>query len=135
VLARALLVVLGVLTALAGAVVHRHVSGLGPVALPWGLASALWTTAAVAWAASGLVRAGAAWVALGWTAVVLLQQSVRPGSYLVAGDVVGWSFMGGGLLVLAGIVVLHPAGRRGARSSRGSGTPVGPDRRPTTLER
>jgi hypothetical protein len=58
-----------------------------------------------------LVRVGGAWFGLGWTAVLLLQQVRTSGSYLVAGDALGWSFMGGGLLACAGVVVL--AGRTG----------------------
>ncbi|WP_375002580.1 hypothetical protein [Aeromicrobium sp. CTD01-1L150] len=123
-LARLALVLLGLVTGFAGALVHRHDAEVSGFGVPWGLFLALWTTAAVAWGSSTLVRVGAAWFGLGWTLMVLLQQSVRPGSLLVAGDAVGWTFMGAGLALVAGVVVLHPVG--GVRRT---------DQGPTSLER
>ncbi len=118
-LARAGLVLWGLATGLLGAVVHRHETTVGGVDLPWGLLLALVVTAAVARAAGHLVRVGAAWLGLGWTLAVVLQQQLRPGSYLVAGDVVGWSFMLLGLTVLAVVVVTHP-GATGRTPPRGN---------------
>ena len=97
------MVVLGLLVGLHGAVVHRlEVTVLG-VGLPWGLALALATTGLVAWAAAGSVPVGAAWFGFGWTLALLAQQGVGSGSYLVAGDPLGWTFMGGGLGVLVAV--------------------------------
>lgn len=119
VLARAGLVLLGLLTGLLGAFVHRHGLTISGVDLPWGLALAIVTTGTVARASGHLVRVGAAWFGLGWTLAVVVQQQARPGSYLVAGDALGWSFMALGLLVIAVVVVTHP-GVTGRSRPRGN---------------
>ncbi|MGJ9414242.1 hypothetical protein ACHAAC_16185 [Aeromicrobium sp. CF4.19] len=121
-LRRAGLTLLGLVTGILGAVVHRHAHDLGGVDVPWGLVLALAATTAVAWAGAGLVRAGAAWFGLGWTLMVLLQQSASPGSYLVAGDVLGWTFLVLGLGGIALVVAMHPGppGTRRRGSSRRS---------------
>lgn len=107
-LRRPALVLLGILTGTLGAVVHRHDTSVLGVDWPWGLALAVAATAVVAWASAGLVRVGAAWFGLGWTLAIVLQQTVSRGSYLVAGDLVGWSFLGLGLGAVALVVVRAP---------------------------
>ena len=110
-LSRVGIALLGAWVAALGAVVHRMTTDLGAVRLPWGLLLALLAVLLGALASEQLVRVGGAWFGLGWTAVLLLQQVQTSGSYLVAGDTLGWAFMGGGLLACAAVVVL--AGRAG----------------------
>lgn len=104
--------VLGLLVGLHGAVVHRLDSSVAGVDLPWGLVLALVTSGLVAWAAAVAVPVGAAWFGLGWTLALVAQQVVGSGSYLVAGDALGWTFMGGGLGVLVVVAArLSPRAR------------------------
>lgn len=110
-LARLGVVVLGAWVGVLGAVVHRMTADVGALRLPWGLALALLAVVLGALACEQLVRVGGAWFGLGWTLVLLLQQVQTSGSYLVAGDALGWTFMAGGLAGCAGVVVL--AGRTG----------------------
>ncbi len=111
-IARLGLVALGAYVALIGAVVHRHRVELLGVDWPWGLALALAVTAVVAVAAGRVGRVGETWFALGW-ALVTLAQSLSPGgSYLVAGDWLGWAYTLLGLGSLGLIVV------RNSRTSR-----------------
>ena len=113
---RAALVLVGTYVGLLGAVVHRLRADAGVIVLPWGLVLALVTTALVAWSAGRLVPVGAAWVAVGWTLVLVLQGLGGAGSYLVGSDAWGWAFLGGGLVVLTVVILLGP--RRGARPPR-----------------
>lgn len=105
---RLVVVLLGVWVGVLGSVVHRTTGDVGAVTLPWGLALALLTVVAVAVACDERVPVGAAWFGLGWT-LVLLGQPLQPsGSYLVAGDALGWAYLGGGLGCCAAVVVLAP---------------------------
>lgn len=105
-------VVLGLLVGLHGAVVHRLESSVAGVDLPWGLALALLATGLVARGAAVAVPVGAAWFGLGWTLALVVQQGVGSGSYLVAGDAPGWTFMGGGLVVLVVVAARLSPGPR-----------------------
>lgn len=106
--ARAGVTALGVWTGLVGALVHRAGLDVAGVQVPWGLLAALLVTALVAIACDGLVRVGAAWCGLGWTLVLMGQQVGTSGSYLVAGDALGWWFMGAGLGVFVAVLALAP---------------------------
>lgn len=109
---RLVVAVLGLVVGLHGAVVHRLGSTAAGVEIPWGLLLALATTGLVAWAASAWVPVGAAWFGLGWTLALVAQQSLGSGSYLVAGDGLGWTFMAGGLAVVVVVAArLSPRAR------------------------
>ena len=106
-IARLGLVLLGAYVALIGAVVHRHQVELLGIDWPWGLALAIGATVAVAMGAGHVrrVRVGEAWFALGW-AVMILGQSMSPnGSYLVAGDWLGWVYSLVGMGSLGAVMV------------------------------
>ncbi|GAA2083028.1 hypothetical protein GCM10009821_25020 [Aeromicrobium halocynthiae] len=106
------MVVLGLVVGLHGAVVHRLASPVVGVDLPWGLLLALVATGLVAWAAAVAVPVGAAWFGLGWTLALVAQQGAGAGSYLVAGDALGWTFMGGGLALIVAVAArLSPQAR------------------------
>jgi len=98
---RAGLLVLGVWTGIVGMLVHRQAFTTGDLTWPWGLLAVVAVTWAVARSAGQVQRVGAAWFALGWAAVVLLEQVLGGDSYLVATDWVGWAFMLGCLGVTA----------------------------------
>jgi len=107
-MSRVALVLLGAYLCVVGAVVHRHLLEVAGTSVPWGLLLALVATFAVATAAGRFVPLGGAWIGLGWTTTLLLQEAVSGGSVVVAGDARGWGFMLGGLAVLAVAVVRAP---------------------------
>lgn len=104
-IARLGLVLLGAYVALIGAVVHRHRVEVLGVDWPWGLALALAATIAVAVAAGRVGRVGETWFALGWVLVILGQSLSPSGSYLVAGDWLGWAYSIFGMGSLCAIIV------------------------------
>jgi len=86
------LALLGAYVALIGAVVHRHRVELLGVDWPWGLVLALGASVAVAMGAGRLGRLGETWYALGWAAAILAQSLSPNGSFLLAGDWLGWAY-------------------------------------------
>lgn len=107
-MSRAAFALLGVYVCVLGMAVHRHRTEVAGLTLPWGLLLALAATCAVAVAAAHWVPLGGAWVALGWTATLLVQDATASDSVVVAGDGLGWGFMLGGLALLAVAVVRAP---------------------------
>ncbi|RYY45321.1 MAG: hypothetical protein EON53_10870 [Actinomycetales bacterium] len=107
-LARLVVVLLGVWVGVLGSLVHRTTVEVMGADRPGGLVLSLVTVALVAVACGFAVRVGAAWFGLGWTLVLLLQQLQPSGSYLVAADAIGWTWMIGGLGVCAAAVLLAP---------------------------
>lgn len=107
-LARLVVVLLGVWVGVLGSLVHRIRFEMVGVDWPGGLVLSLVAVALVAVACGQGVRVGAAWFGLGWTLVLLLQQLQPSGSYLVAADGLGWTWMAGGLGVCAAAVLLAP---------------------------
>lgn len=107
-LVRLVVVLLGVWVGVLGSLVHRTTFEVMGSDQPGGLVLSLVTVALVAVACGYAVRVGAAWCGLGWTLVLLLQQLQPSGSYLVAADVTGWTWMIGGLGVCAAAVLLAP---------------------------
>ncbi len=100
---------LGVVAALATAVVHRDVWRTSVATLPWGLVLGL---AAGLLAGLALRRIGG-WTAafgIGWLAVLLLLYAGGPGGdFVFADDAYGWTLLVGGsllgvVLVLAGLI-------------------------------
>lgn len=96
----------GFVTGFHAVFVHRNQVLLGGVEVPYGLLLALLATCVGSWLSSRLLAGGAVCFAAGWFALVVAQQTVRPGSYLIASDGLGWSFLilGMGCLV---VVVLR----------------------------
>lgn len=107
-MSRAALALLGAYVCVLGVVVHRHSTEVAGLTVPWGLLLGLAATFAVAVAATHWVPLGGAWIALGWTVTLLLQEIAASGSVVVAGDGVGWGFMLGCLALLAVAVVRAP---------------------------
>lgn len=102
---RVVLVVVGAYLCLVGAVVHRQTAYVHGVGWPWGLVLVLGSTYAVVRAAMGFTRLGAAWLGLGWAAVLTALQLSPGNSYLVATDWLGWVFTAGCL----GVIVVGAA--------------------------
>lgn len=104
-LKRAALFLLGSYVCLVATIAHRHEAVIDGVDVPWGLVLALIGTYFVARAVERWVRLGDSFFALGW-AVGLIAPMISPGgSYLVAADWLGLSFIFGGVGVLALAVV------------------------------
>jgi hypothetical protein len=102
--------VVGAAVALAAVLVHRSV-------FPLGLLLALATTFAVPWWLLGSARPRtAASYVVGWLAELGLVIDGRPeGDYALAGDLEGYTMLGGGfLLLVVGIVSIAGRRRRGA---------------------
>jgi hypothetical protein len=110
----------GAAVGVAGALVHRQAFRPAGVLLPWGLVLALATAYAVTVAAGRVARGpGAFGVAIGWAAVLLWLQQVRPeGDYLFAADFLGNAYVFGGMLTVALAVV------RGMTSPLSGGPPA-----------
>jgi hypothetical protein len=105
---RAALAILGAYLCLLGAVVHRQIWHVSEVTVPWGVVSALGVTGVVALAANRVISIGSAWVALGWASGLLLLQWSPGGGYLIASDLLGLVFTGGGLGVIVAAIAVRP---------------------------
>jgi hypothetical protein len=94
--------VVGVLSGVAGTVLHQSW---------WGLALGLGTALVVlAWLPPGGVRLA---FALGWCLPVLRGVLARPaGGFLVGSDAMGWSFVAGTLVLLVAALATIASGRR-----------------------
>ena len=107
--------VLGAVSCLAGAVVHREAVFAGSVAVvPYGLALALATTWSVGWAMRQVFgAAGGVCVVVGWLLALAWLLLGRPeGDFVVANDWLGWGLLAGGVIVL-GLLVASSVGRTG----------------------
>jgi hypothetical protein len=89
---RVALALLGAYVGVIGAVVHRHTVHTAGLHWPWGSALAIGVTYVVAVAAGRWIPVGAAWFGLGWAVVLMVQQLAPGGSYLIAGDWLGWTY-------------------------------------------
>lgn len=91
----ALALVVGMVSGVAGTLLHQHW---------WGLALALGTALVVlAWLPPGVVRVA---FALGWCLPVLRGAIARPaGGFLIGADAPGWSFLAGSLVLLVAALV------------------------------
>ena len=110
-------VVLGAVSCLAGAVVHREAVFAGGYAvLPYGLVLAVATT----WSVGKAMRdvfgaAGGLSVVVGWLAALSWLLLGRPeGDFVVANDFLGWGLLAGGVIVL-GWLVASSVARTGDR--------------------
>jgi len=82
----------GVLTAFCAAWVSRAVWDLGPVPVPWGLALAALSAAALIVLSAVFGRGPAFAAVLGWATGVVLWL-VRPGEAVIASDTLGYAFL------------------------------------------
>lgn len=103
---RVWLVLLGSWVALVGVFAHRLAVDVGSVTVPWGLLAGWLTTGLVVHACGQWRPVGGAWFAIGWILLLMAERAVGGGSYLIAADALGWSFMVGGLLVMTADVFL-----------------------------
>lgn len=108
---RAGLVLVGVLTAVAGTLVARASVSIGSTALPWGLVVTLVTTLAVARAGAALSGfGGAVAIGAGWFVTVGMFAVVSPGGdQLIGSDWTGLGFMGLGVVVVGAVVIREMA--------------------------
>lgn len=95
-------VLLGAGVGVLALLVHR----LEAAGVPWGLALAVLASAggSVGLRGVGAGRAGSAGYGIGWCAVVLAALAGRPeGDFVLAGDALGWCFLGvgGGSVVIS----------------------------------
>ena len=96
---RAVAAGLGAWAGAIGVVVHRQRDDLVEMTLPWGVLLAWALLLVAALAAADLAPLGSAWAGGAWTLVVLAVQLGR--DVWIQGDALGWSFLGGGLLIAA----------------------------------
>lgn len=102
-LKQAALTILGLYVCFAATIAHRHTTVLDGVDLPWGLLLGLIAAYSIARAIDPWVRLGAAFFGLGWAlGLSLTVPMFSPGgSYLVAQDWLGLSFLFGSMGALA----------------------------------
>lgn len=93
--------VLGLYVCFTATIAHRHTTVISGVDVPWGLFLALIGAYAIARAIDPWVRLGAAFFGLGWGVGLTVPMFSPGGSYLIAQDWLGLSFLFGGLGVLA----------------------------------
>lgn len=107
-LGQAALAVLGLYVCFTATIAHRHTTEIGGVDVPWGLILALVGAYSVARLVDPWVRLGAAFFALGWAVGLTVPMFSPGGSYLVAQDWLGLTFLLGSLAALALAVVQGP---------------------------
>lgn len=100
-LRQAALALLGLYVCLVASIVHRHTYVVGGIDLPWGIVLGILAAYSVARSVKRWVRSGDLFFALGWAIGLTLPMFSPGGSYLIAEDWLGMSFMFGGLAVLA----------------------------------
>ena len=99
--------VAGSVLALLAVVLHRMVWRSTALTLPWGLALGVVASVLCGLAAGRLLgrRAGTLALASGWVLTLYWLLRGRPeGDYLVAGDALGWGFLGLGVAAMAVVV-------------------------------
>ncbi len=84
---------LGALSAVAAALVSRHVWRTGEMMLPWGMILAVGGSVATVYAARTQARTAGFAAAAGWIGGLLLVLSGPGGDLVVAGDVFGYGFL------------------------------------------
>lgn len=99
------LAAVGLYVCLIASVVHRHTLDVGGVELPWAMLIGFVAAYSIARAVHPWVRLGDVFFALGWALGLTIPMFSPGGSYLIAEDWLGISFMIGGLLVLAAAVI------------------------------
>ena len=96
---------LGLYVCFAATIAHRHTTVISGVDVPWGLLLSVVSAYAIARAIDPWVRLGAAFFGFGWAVGLTVPMFSPGGSYLIAEDWLGLSFMFGGLGALALAVV------------------------------
>lgn len=111
-LRQVVLVVFGLYACLAATIAHRHTVAVDNIDLPLGLLLALIGAYSIARAVDPWAGLGSAYFALGWAIGLTLPMLPPGGSYLIAEDWLGVTFMLGSVGGLALAVV------RGSRTPR-----------------
>jgi hypothetical protein len=104
-LKQAALIVLGLYVCFTATIAHRHTAVVGGLDVPWGLILALVGAYSIARLVDPWVRLGAAFFGLGWAVGLTVPMFSPGGSYLVAQDWLGLTFLLGSLGVLALAIV------------------------------
>lgn len=108
-LKRAALVLLGLYVCLVASIIHRHVYVARGVELPWAMGLDFVAAYSVARAVRPWVRSGDAFFALGWALGLTIPMFSPGGSYLIAEDWLGMTFLFGSLALLALAVIRRSA--------------------------
>ncbi len=115
-LKRAALVLLGLYVCLVASIIHRHTYVVGEVEIPWAMALDFIAVYSVTRAVRPWVRLGDAFFALGWALGLMIPMIPTislfsmGGSYLIAQDWLGLTFMFGSIAVLALAVIRRSPG-------------------------
>ena len=102
---RAALALLGLYVCLVASIIHRHTYVIGGVDVPWAMVLDFIAAYSVARAVRLWVRLGDAFFALGWALGLTIPMLSPGGSYLIAQDWLGITFMLGSVAVLALAVI------------------------------
>lgn len=100
-LKRAALTLLGLYACLIATLAHRRTTEVFGVEVPWGLLLALVAAYSIARAVDPWARLGAAFFGLGWAVGLTVPMFSPGGSYLVAQDWLGLSFLLGSMAAIA----------------------------------
>jgi vacuolar-type H+-ATPase subunit I/STV1 len=103
------IVLVGVVTAAVAALVSRMCWRPDPVTVPYGLALAVAGSMAVVVLGASVSRGFGLLTAVGWiVGLVFVVNGTSGGSFVVAGDALGWSFLVLGTLVTLGTALWGP---------------------------
>jgi len=102
------IILLGLYVCLTATIAHRHTATIGGVDVPWGVVLGIIGAYSIARFIDDWVRLGAAFFGLGWAAGLTVPMFSPGGSYLVAQDWLGLSFLFGSLAALAVAVLRGP---------------------------
>ncbi len=100
------LTLLGLYVCLAASIAHRQTADVAGLELPWGIALGFIAVYSTARAVSPWVRSGELFFALGWTLGLTLPMLSPGGSYLIAQDWLGLTFMFGSVALL-GLAIIR----------------------------
>ncbi len=103
--ARLGLTLLGVYVCLMASIVHRTTFELGVIPVPWAMLIGLVAAYSIARTVRPWVHLGDTFFALGWAIGLTVPMVGAGGSYLIAQDWLGLSFMFGGLAALMAAVI------------------------------
>ncbi|MEO6472163.1 MAG: hypothetical protein ABIR57_09535 [Aeromicrobium sp.] len=105
---QAALTLLGLYVCLIATISHRHVAVVAGVDIPWALVLGCVAAYSIARAARNWSRQGDLFFSLGWALGLAIPMISPGGSFLIAQDWLGISFLLGGLIALALAVFRQP---------------------------